>query len=799
MSGPSDGRRAPAASSAVEARGARGRRPTPRGGLLARWLRELLLGARLAAGGGRRAWTRAALTAVGVGLGVALLLLAASVPGADRARQQRELDRLDLATGDLRPADDTLLVAYLGALGDWDGGELRGRLLQPEGTRAPLPPGVARLPGAGEMVVSPQLREQLRAPGGDVLRELLPYGVVGEIGDRGLNGPAELAVYVGSDRLASAIPSGNGYGGNSGVWRIDSFGDRTGVSGGLDPVLSLLVVVVFAALLVPVAVFVGAAVRFGGEARDRRLATMRLVGADIGMARRIAAGESLLGALLGLVAGGLLFLLARVLVERLSLRGMSVFAADLSPGPAFVAAVAVAVPLAAIGVTLLALRAVAIEPLGVARAARARSRRLWWRLLLPLGGVALLLPLTGRDLAEGGETLRYVTTAGVVLLLIGIAALLPWLVEAVVRRLSAGGVAAQLAIRRLQLDSGTSSRVVAGIAVAVAGAIALQTLFSGVERSYVTDTGVDPARGQFHGSLGAGRSSLGTEEVMRRLQEGGGLRSLAVYDQAYLSAHGAGLAIAGCDVLRQLVRIGRCADGDVFIVDDGSPVPRPGQRTRIDGRDRWRVPATAQTVQPRPFDDGGFGTGGVLATPAALHGIVPADRQLVVSGTLDRDDPEAFDKLLVSAAAIDPRFTVASFASERVDRDFARMRRMTLAGAIAVLVLIGVSMLVGGLEQLRERRSLLAALVAAGTPRATLARSLLWQMAIPVALGLALAIAIGSLLGAVLLQVVDEPVSFDLGAIAALTALGAAVVVLVTAATLPSLRRLTRPDGLRTE
>ncbi|MDR9373047.1 FtsX-like permease family protein, partial [Conexibacter sp. JD483] len=760
---------------------------------------ELLLGARLAASGGRRAWTRTALTALGVGLGVALLLLAAAVPDADRGRQQRELDRLDLPMGDLRPADNTLLIAYLGVLGDYDGGELRGRLLQPEGPRAPRPPGVARLPGVGEMVVSPQLREQLDAPDGRVLRELLPYRVVGEIGDGGLAGPAELAVYVGSDRLAASIPSGNGYGGNSGIWRVRDFGGRTGVSGGLDPVLSLLAFVVFAALLVPVAVFVGAAVRFGGEARDRRLATMRLVGADVSMARRIAAGESLLGALLGLVVGGLLFLLAGRLVEQLSVQGLSFFAGDLMPSPAFIVAVVVAVPLAAVGVTLLALRAVTIEPLGVARAARPRPRRLWWRLLLPLAGIGLLQPLIGRNLAEGGDTLRYVTTAGVVLLLIGIAALLPWLVEAVVRRLSGGGVAAQLAVRRLQLDSGTSARVVAGIAVAVAGAIALQTLFSGVERTYVVDTGVNPARAQFHGSLGPGRSALRPETVARRLEEGGGVRSLAVYDQAYLSARGAALTVAGCDVLRQLARIGRCREGDVFMVDDGSPLPRPGQRTRISNRDRWRIPATAQTVQPRPFADSGFGVGGVLATPAALHGIVPDDRQIVVSGTLDRRDPEAFEKLQISAGAIDPRFSVATLLSERVDRDFARMRRMTLGGAIAVLVLIGVSMLVGGLEQLRERRRLLAALVAAGTPRATLARSLLWQTAIPVALGLVLAIAIGSLLGAVLLQVVSEPVSFDFGAIAALTALGAGVVLLVTAATLPALRRLTRPDGLRTE
>lgn len=61
-----------------------------------------------------------------------------------------------------------------------------------------------------------------------------------------------------------------------------------------------MVLVVFVVLLTPVAVFIAAAVRFGGERRDRRLAALRLVGSDRSMTRRIAAGEALAGALLGL-------------------------------------------------------------------------------------------------------------------------------------------------------------------------------------------------------------------------------------------------------------------------------------------------------------------------------------------------------------------------------------------------------------------------------------------------------------------------------------------------------------------
>ena len=77
--------------------------------------------------------------------------------------------------------------------------------------------------------------------------------------------------------------------------------------------LLLLVLVVFVVLLMPVAVFIAAAVRFGGERRDRRLAALRLVGSDSRMTRRIAAGEALAGSVLGLVLGTGFFLLGRQL------------------------------------------------------------------------------------------------------------------------------------------------------------------------------------------------------------------------------------------------------------------------------------------------------------------------------------------------------------------------------------------------------------------------------------------------------------------------------------------------------
>ena len=108
----------------------------------------------------------------------------------------------------------------------------------------------------------------------------------------------------------------------------------TSSSEGLDPVLLLLVVIILVVLLLPIAVLIGTAVRFGGEHRDRRLAALRLVGADRQMAARIAAGEALVSALLGLAAGALFFLVGRQFVGQVSLQDISVFPADVRPDPA---------------------------------------------------------------------------------------------------------------------------------------------------------------------------------------------------------------------------------------------------------------------------------------------------------------------------------------------------------------------------------------------------------------------------------------------------------------------------------
>ncbi|MGC5036800.1 ABC transporter permease [Streptomyces sp. DT190] len=773
------------------------------------WTRDLAMGVRFALAGGREGWTRALLTAVGVGLGVALLLLTTALPNALTERDRREEARSDhtLSQQKIPEADDTLVV--LDADTTFRDQDVRGRLLEREGPKAPLPPGLSEFPADGTMVVSPALKELLASGDGKLLRERLPYRITGTIGEQGLIGSQELAFYAGGKELADRLGSGT-----AGA-RIDSFGNPDlGSPDPWDPVLLLLVLVVFVVLLMPVAVFIAAAVRFGGERRDRRLAALRLVGSDGRMTRRIAAGEALAGSVLGLVLGTGFFLLGRELAASIDVFHVSVFPSYLNPSPLLAALVALAVPTAAVLVTLFALRGVVIEPLGVVRTARPARRRLWWRLLLPLGGLAMLAPMIGQGDDERTFN-QYLVVGGVMLLLVGVTALLPWVVETVVARLGSGGVAWQLAVRRLQLSSGAAARMVNGIAVAVAGAIALQMLFAGVEGDYTAASRYDVSRAQMQVRVPDRLDAASAAEKFRATE---GVRKVTALSETYLSGRGADaeaivqVTLGDCASLREVATLPSCRDGDVFAVRGAeydtytNRMGKPGKTLWLDGTDvdrpgkqfSWTVPQGIRQAESRE-DPTGTERGGILITPGADSARLASLARDELYLSLSPSEPDAYEYVRNTAARIDPTVDpVVWHAVERNER-YATIRTGLFVGAAAVLALIGASLLVSQLEQLRERRKLLSALVAFGTRRRTLGLSVLWQTAVPIGLGLLLAATVGMTLGAVLLRMVNASVRVDWPSVLSMTGIGAGVVLVVTLLSLPPLLKLMRPDGLRTE
>ncbi|MDT0442989.1 FtsX-like permease family protein [Streptomyces johnsoniae] len=765
------------------------------------WARELAVGARFALSGGP-GWTRTLLTAAGVGLGVVVLLLAASVPHAVAERNARDDARSPVSLGEeVPPGPDT--VQYIFAGTEYRGDSVGGMLLRPDAgadTTAEPPPGLDAFPAPGEMAVSPALGELLDSPEGELLAERFDHRRAGTIGAEGLKGPNELLYYAGTE----ALPEER-------ALRTDTFGvDAAGTE--LPAVLVLLIVVICVVLLMPVAVFMATAVRFGGERRDQRLAALRLLGADTDMTRRIAAGEALVGALFGLVAGVGAFLALRQFLGSITVWEFSTYPGDIVPSPLLLALILVAVPVSAVAASLFALRGIAIEPLGVVRESSVPRRRLMWRLAPGVLGLLLLLPFVGSfDSGSSAEQGRVAT--GIVLLLAGTTVLLPWLVERIVGRLRGGPVSWQLATRRLQLSSGTAARTVSGITVAVAGAIALHMLFFGARADQTVVTGDDPDRAQIEVS----RTSADGGDMSALV---GRLESAPGVTDSFGSVAGDAITEAGdftpvlvadCGTLRESAVLPSCANGDVFLANGSdvpeSSLPAPGERLNlavswetgeVAGEPRWwTVPETVPVVESRP-DASGQEHVGILATPAAIDPGLLADPWTEVLLRVDPHEADVIEHVRNVAWEMSPPAQVWELESERVSDELLDVQQALLVGATGIMLLIGASMIVSMFEQLRERRRLLSALVAFGTRRGTLAASVLWQTAVPVVLGLAVAAAVGTGLGALLMSMADLRLGGWL-AFLPMAGAGAATIALVTLVSLPLLWRLMRPDGLRTE
>ncbi|MFJ2089616.1 ABC transporter permease [Streptomyces sp. NPDC087901] len=773
------------------------------------WLRDLALGIRFAAGGGREGWIRTLLTAVGVGLGVALLLTASSVPHMLDERSARDQARSETRVSDSPDAsaeksDSTVL--RIEASTEYHDRSITGFLMRADGDHPVVPPGIGELPAPGEMVVSPALEKLLASPANALLKERLPYEVTGTIADEGLRSPGELWFYAGSDTLTSA----------TGGHRIAGYGNP-GPSDPLPPMLIVLTIMVCVVLLAPVAIFIATAVRFGGDRRDRRLAALRLVGTDIRMTRRIAAGEALFGSVLGLLIGLALFLTGRQFIGYVEVWDSSAFPSDLAPDARLCVLIALAVPLTAVLVTLAAMRSVAIEPLGVVRNGRNRGRRLWWRLLLPVAGLAVFG--LGGKIDEYSVVNPYPVAGGAVLVLVGLALLLPWLVEACVGRLRGGPVPWQLATRRLQLSSGAASRAVSGVTVAVAGAVALQMLFAAMNDDFNRITGQDTSRAQFyaHSEIVRGDAAVQTIKEFRATK---GVTQVIGTVEAYATKPGkytddeiqptTSFTVGDCPTLRELARITSCRDGDTFVVhpkDKGQAgwvdeTARKGKVLEFDSYGRgkplhWTLPADARTVGSRT-DPSGEDHWGIMVTPGAIDARTLPGAETVSQIRIDESVPDAAEYVRNTAARIDPGMRLVTMNSVERDRQYASIQTGLQVGATAILLLIAASMLVSQLEQLRERRRLLSVLVAFGTRRVTLGWSVLWQTAIPVVIGLAVAVAGGLALGATLCWMVGKQVT-GWWLFLPLAGAGASLILLVTLLSLPTLWRLMRPDGLRTE
>ncbi|WP_394615118.1 FtsX-like permease family protein [Lentzea sp. JNUCC 0626] len=738
---------------------------------------DLALGVRLAVGGSRKSWGRLVLQGVGIGLCVAVLLLAAAIPNALQVRDGRA-DALNDVNQGSGPAPLLMEEMYVHFRSE----DIPGTFVNARTENAPVPPGLERLPKDGEIVLSPALAELLASPDAALLKPRFPQKVIGTIGQAGLIGPHDLLFYAGDSTIADR--------GNNGVYAFGETFERRG----LDPVLWMLSLVGIVVLLFPVLVFVGVATRLAAAQRDRRLAALRLVGAAAGRVRLIASGETLVGALAGLVFGTAFFFAARPLADDIPVAELAIYPSDLLPTPGLAALVLVAVPVLAVLTSLFAMRRTIIEPLGVVRYQKPVRRRLWWRLVPATAGIALLVSQSGA-VAAGNSSYQFYVVGGVVLLMLGIPVLLPWLVERVANWMRGATPALQLAVRRLQLDAGTAARVVGGVAVVLAGTVTLQVIVASVEKDVLAEEQRDSVRNFV--SL-TPKEGFGTTSLRDAVAASEGVRSVQVLDRVLgdLPDHRAtDIAIGTCTALRSQADVTDCTDGKAYVVRfaRASAQPQSGDVITVEGKGAWTVPQLEEVRGTWP---------GIYLTPAAARGLDLSSSKPQFQAELDLAVPDAAEHLRNAIAPFGWRVHAYYFGQDdtsEVEMIFGLVRQALIGGSLLTLLLAGASLLVMALEQVRERRRSLAVMAASGVPRGTLARSLLWQNGVPLVLSTVIAVSTGVLLGVMVTRVFDAEVAYDWQGLATLTVASMALVFAVTALTLPSLRRATGALGLRTE
>lgn len=410
------------------------------------------LGLRLALAGGRRAL---AITAFGIALGTAVLLLALTIDPAIHARAERLAWREPSALTFDEATAQTRFTLWSDA---YRGRPLLRVLVAGTDAGAPIPPGIPSLPRPGSAYLSPALAALVGDVPGPELGDRLG-AIAGEIGDEALADPGELVAIIGV--TPADLPHAVG------VTSFEAIGDIPTPQGFLRIALAIGIV----GLLAPIGIFVATATRLSAARRAEKFAAIRLAGASPGQARRLAAVEALVAGGGGAVGGIIGFFLLRPAAALLPFDGHAWFIDDLTPDLAWAAAVVGLVPLVSVAAALIALNGALSSPLGTLR--RSAPTPVSALRLVPLvGATALLAAAISWDGRGGsGDPNAQLVLVGVAFLLLvgGLVWAGPYLVSVVagLLRRVARQPATLIAARRLEADPRGGFYAISGVVLAV--------------------------------------------------------------------------------------------------------------------------------------------------------------------------------------------------------------------------------------------------------------------------------------------------------------------------------------------
>ncbi|MDP9185543.1 MAG: ABC transporter permease [Actinomycetota bacterium] len=664
-------------------------------------LRFVGIGLRLATAGGRASWTRLGLMACGFTIGAALLLSAMSIVPALHARDVRQSR---LGTVDNRGDAGALLIwGTPQAYGDVT---IEGHTVEPRGV-APVPPGLSRVPGPGEIFVSDRLRSLWDGALGTTLEHRVHGHLAGTIAPDGVEGPDEVSMWIGKP---SDVPLPR-----AAAYRVEAFSDLGAASEPLDLGALLLIVAIGSAILLPIWLFVATATRLSAVTREARLAAVRLAGGTEAQVRLFAGLESGVAAAIGTLLGIPLFFAGRPLLASGPIVDIQFYPSDLAPPVALAAAALVVLPVAATAMSLSTMRRLIVSPLGVTRKIR-RSHPGWrWTAVLA-GGVALLAWCASQhnDLIKAGTvTAGFLVSAALAAAALGLVGTSIWLSWVIAHRLASAvrSVPGMLGLRRLESDPTSIGRVVGGIALMIAMVGVMQSGLIAVEREdYV------PLLAPWTDRLPATAILVGFDRPSRSdgavLREVPGVRSVAWSKEDRNGAVGT----------RSLTAI---------LTTDGAP-------------------DTLEAVR----------------------------------------DAVAWDGQADTVAQLRERY-------DGFDGDIASMRRGIMTITLFLFLVSSATLLLALVDWIMERRRSLAVLSAIGVEPKVVRRSILAQVAVPLATAASLGLVGAVAITALLYTAIEREVHIAYRPLATLTLATIVIVLGVTALSTPWARIARRPDLLR--
>ncbi|MFF1511687.1 ABC transporter permease [Streptomyces sp. NPDC058326] len=748
-------------------------------------MNPFLLGMRLLWGSGRRGRARFLLMALGSALGVACLAAVLTIPSILTAHDARTAAR--------QPNPGTSNVLYQEFRDPYGSQPLHRVFVARKGPGpTPVPPGLERLPRAGEAIVSPRLSEVLaanpRAAG------LVPGRVTGTIAPAGLGDAEDLYAYIGT--TATGLTEAEELGG---------FGTGRPSREIVEPsTLSILRFTLGCIVLLPLVIFLSVCARLSGETRARRLAALRLVGLSVKDTLRVNAGESVAAASVGAVLGLAGYLATNEVMAHVGLPGLHWYPADGRPSVFALVACLLGCPALAWFVGQYGARRAALSPISVRRTGeRKPPKKTGMLLLIPGVGVIAgycLLSVMGRD--PSGGSANAVLVPGAVLLtgaglVFGLAPITAWLA----RRLAgaAKSLPMALAMRRTEVDPGSSLRVATGLVLLIFGASLTQGVL--VELDQVSRS-TKPVQeyGLPFSHLSAGQQ--------REVTEVAGVRTHVMTSRSWsaadeMDAPSTYAVVATCQQLAVVVeKVKGCIEHKVLRIKDenfsidAESVPGRSFPFLLSNGRKLDVTVPETSVAVRAYQPSNFSEPSLLIPPSLIpHGLVLAEGRLVLASDAD---PATIRSVLDGIGAIAPTSSVDPVGIV-IDAlaQLTVIRSLLVVGMVLGLVIGVAAFVVSVADRAMERRGQVTALALLGARAGTLRVVQVVQVSLPLVVGLGAAIVTGWLAESSYLITGGGAVHWDWEGLPLLFACALGVLLAAGVASVPLVRRHIDPEHIR--